>query len=438
MTSKNPMDLARKLHKYQQWVKVSRRGLQVRIDHPNSKKPDLALGTYAIKPNSEYTLLINTDVPQQAENLQVDFYGLDSQNHLTFLNRGQVYQRQRDLRISFATYPKSRYIFLTLKMNYPHSEDEKDKIFPKSSTYNVNYLFLESKQPIARGIETPKIPSSLELEYQIECVPRVIQEINLQPEEFLKEFSSVLPINLDLFEQPLVNYLLQREVSPAYLHSLMKNMKSSRRIKVTQPPPQHRSIQLSEMLELQTEIKKASDKLEKFLLKVDSLANQKSSLEINISQSSHQDTQTFLHQDLQTNIQTHREMEKQLNLKFHHLKSLEQAHQPNLNPNLNPTNHQQTGISDLIQYYQSRILHDLEIIKSQLINLEKQEKQMNQKIIRPKDQTNQNLQDDLDETLLEFRKSRKTCLVIKAHLDEKIAKFVSLFYHYLYQKNSDH
>lgn len=429
--NKNPMDLARKINKYQQWVKISRRGLQVRIDNPQSQNPDFALGAYPVKPSSEYAFLINTELPKGAEYLEVDFYGLNSQHHpqhhLKFLNRGRVYQHHRDIRLNFYTYPKTRYIFMTVKMIFPNENHR--------SQYQINYLFLESKTPIARGTETPQIPNSFELEYQIECSPRVIQEIDLSENEFLKEFQTMLPINLDLFEHSMIHYLLQKELSPHYLESLINNLKASHRIKSTQPLSQFRQVQRQELINLQDEIKKASDKLEKFMVKVDTLTNQKASLEINLGQ---EDTQTFAHQDLLTNIKVHQEMEKSLNLKYHHLKSLEHSHlsyhENSQHPNLESPS-STSAILELIVYYQSRVLNDLEIVKEQLQKLILQEERMNHDVIQPQDKSHQRIENDLDETLLEYRKSRKTCLVLKAHLDEKISKFISLFYHFLHQQN---
>lgn len=435
MTNKNPMDLARKLKKYHQWVKVSRRGLQVRLDHPHSKNPDFALGTYQVKANSDYTLLINTDIPRQAEYLKIEIYGLNSHNHiphgLSFINQGRVYLRQRDNRIQFTTYPKTRFVFITAKMIYPDLEESESKK-PTVNNYSINYLFLESKYPVPRGSETPQIPNSLELEYHIECSPRVIQEIDLQPSNFLKEFhdAKLTPINLDLFEQPLINYLMQKELSPSYLQSLIKNIKSSKSIKVDKPGS-NKTIPLIELQNLQQEIKKAGDKLESFLVKVDNLTNQKSTLEVNLTQSSHHNIESFIHQDLETNIEVHREMEKQLNLKFHHLESLNKTHNQN---NITQSN-SQSAIYDLIKYYQSRVLHDLEIVKYQMEKLQVQEEKYNQQVIQPHDRKENHLQNDLDNTLLDYRKARKTCLVIKEHLDEKISKFVSMFYQYVVQQN---
>lgn len=312
------------------------------------------------------------------------------------------------------------------------AEHEENQI--KSTIWQINYLFIESKSPIPRGIETPKIPSSLAIEYNIECMPRIISEINLQKDEFLKEFKT--PINLDIFEHPVINYLLQKELSPNYLEALLKNLKYSNSIKSEKPLSQFRPIQLEELTTLQAEIKKASDKLENYLVKVDNLTNHKSTLEVNLHQDSAKETQTFTHQDLLTNIKIHQEMEKNLNLKYHHLKSVEQTHLNHNNPNQNTHDpNSKSAISDLLIYYQSRILNDLEIIRHQLETLQAKEHQVNRRIIQPQDETNHQVQTELDETLLNYRKARKTCLVIKAHLDEKIPKFLTLFYHHLHQQN---
>lgn len=418
---KNPLDLHRKLQRYQQPVKILRRGLQVSVTNLESNKPDFALGTYQVKGGTSYSLIINVDLPKKSTALKVDFWGLNNSNHLEHLNQGKVNLISRDSRLKFWTYPKTRYLFITFELEQDEDGDP-DAPGKIKCHYTINYVFIESKNPIPRSLDTPAIPTNLSLEYNIECAPRLILELEIK--DILKDFKP--PINLDIFEHALMIYLLQKETSPEYLNSLHRNLELCN-IKYEGAPSQFREVDASELEELQEEIRKASKKLEEYMVRVDNLINHKHSLENILDQP--EDMTPYEIEQYQLNINVHKQFLESLNLKLNHVHKLQEINQNQ------PNEEDFMNMREILDYYEKRILADQTLISTQLKRSQELYQSYQNNILGPKSDRQNKDQDRLDKVLMDYRKIKKKCSILKEHLDEKIIKFMSLWYQYVVQQN---
>lgn len=412
---KNPLDLHRKLRKYHQSVKILRRGLQVNLTNLKSGSPNFALGSYQIKGSSQYSLIINVDLPKKYVTLKVDFWGLNHSNHLQHLNQSKIESSNRDLRLKFWTYPKTKHIFMTFRLE--QNEDEKCR-------YLINYLFLESKIPIPRVLDTPNIPNRLEFDYNIECAPRLALELEIH--DLLKDFKS--PINFEIFEHEILAYLLQKETGPEYLDILKKNLAICS-IKSDGSPSQFRQVQSSELMDLRQEIKKASSKLEEYMARVDNLINHKHSLENMLDQP--EDMTLYDKEQYELKIKINKELIEALNFKLNHIKRLKE---------LNESDHRidqidSQNMDEILEYYEKRIMNDLIIFNNDLRKTQETYETYQYRVLSPQNNQQHRDQDRLDQILLDYRKIKKKASILKEHLDEKIIKFMSLWYQFLIQQN---
>jgi hypothetical protein len=420
---KNPLDLHRKLQRYQQPAKILRRGLQVSVTNLESIKPDFALGTYQVKGGTNYSLIINVDLPKKSTALKVDFWGLNNNNnHLQHLNQGKINLINRDSRLKFWTYPKTRHIFMTFELEQDEDGDP-EKPGKIKCHYTINYVFIESKNPIPRSLDTPSIPQNLNLEYNIECAPRLILELEI--DNILKDFN--LPINLDIFEHALLVYLLQKETSPEYLNSLRKNLELCH-IKYEGTPSQFRQVDVNELKELQQEISKASKKLEEYMVRVDNLINHKHGLENMLDQP--EDMTPYEIEQHQLNINLHQQFIESLNLKLNHVHKLQEINQNQ------PDEEDFKNMQEILSYYEKRILADQTLVTTQFKKHQELYQSYQRNILGPKSDRQNKDQDRLDKVLVDYRKIKKKCCILKEHLDEKLIKFMSLWYQYVIQQNS--
>lgn len=426
---KNPLDLNRKLIKYQQQVKVLKRGLQVKYQHLTSPRPDFALGNFQVKGSSAYSLILNVDLPRKSNGLQIDFWGLQTVNnngttHLERLNRTEVNLVNREVRAKFWTYPKTRYLFITFQILQDEQDDDSKK---NPLNYTINYVYLESKDPLPRNIITPAVPSSFQLNYDLECHPRMLAELDL--DDPLSGFN--LPINLEVFEHSLLNYLLQKETSPGYLESLKQNIKScqvnpSRDKRL----PYYRQVELDELKKIKQQVLNKSQKLEELLSKIDNLIHHKHSLE-NMLDRPDGDVE-YLQQEKQQNyLDVLNKFHEGLNLKLNHILSLKELN----HQSKNLRSEDLSSIEEILNYYENRVLKDRRKIKQELELAEIEFTRYKQKHSKPSDQQQHNDQRRLDNMLVSYRQCQQKSKELKQELDKLIIKFIIVWYQYILTLN---
>jgi len=409
---KNPLDINRKLKKYQQQVKVLRKGIQVRVNDLSTNKPDFALGPYQVKGSTQYSLIINPELPKKNADLIVDFWGLRGTHlHLERINSGRIHHSNKESRIKFYTYPKTKFIFMTFKLEF---EDD-----PSPATYNINYIYLDSKHPLPRATITASIPNSFQLEYNLECHPHTLAELDL--DNPLKEFN--LPINMNIFEHSLLTYLLQKETGPSYFDALTKNISLSPKFSGSGLVRGISEIKVNVdiLKKLQGEIIDGSKKMEKYLTKIDNLINHKHSLENHLDQP---DTEKHDNQANKTLIYQH--FIDGLNLKLNHIKKLVE-----LNSTINLGENEVEQVKEILDYYEKRVLADQVIVKSELNRIETS---VDEYVPNNKNEQEQE-QERLDMILTHYRELKKRSSILKKDIDLKIVKFINLWYQFILSKN---
>lgn len=426
---KNQLDLIRKMKKYDQNVKLVRRGITVRINDISSKYPDFAIGPYQVKMNSTYILIINPDLSgvrssQDDYYIQVDFWAMQGAHlNLEHLNQGKVSIHNRETRLRFHTYPKTKYIFITFKLVL----EEHDDLKHTHPHYNINYVYIDSKHTIPRSNTLAvTIPNKFTLDYNIECHPHTLMELEL--EEPLKDFD--LPINMDVYQHALLTYLLQKENSPKYLEILKQNIKNGAR-DFKNKHINSREIDVSELIKMRSEIKKNSDKLERNLMKVDNLINHKHSLENLLDDPNIQQKMSYGHKN-QQKVEIYEKFLSGLNLKLNHLEKLKQSNQDT--NNLNEDDKQK--IQQILDYYHQRVLFDKQVISNDLNDMQNNLLETNNDQITLNNKMNQD-QEQLDMVLTQYRKLKETCSKLKKSIDEQIIQFINHWYHYILQLNDN-
>lgn len=415
---RNPLDLNRKLKKYQQPIKIIRRGLQVKYQVLTSKQPDFGLGTYQIKGNTTYSLVINVDLPRKSTALLIDFWGLSNNNGLKRLSQSKVNLVNRDARLKFHTYPKTRHLFMTFKIQQDNDQDQ-------ALNYTINYLYIDSKVPIPRtNANNVAIPNSLEFKYNLECHPRVLKELDLR--EPLKEFE--LPINLDVFEHPLLIYLLKKETHPDYLEALKKNISFSNVPIETNSGSDFQNVDLELIEEDLKEIMKKSHQLEIVMSKIDNLIHHKHSLENMLNQPEEgvplqrEKNQNYL--DILTQFQGG------LNLKINYVNQLRISNQES---QLGES--EKNKINHVLDYYLQRINQDKHKIQIAIDEAEQKWNQYQKDTLVPIDQKHNHDQNRLDKLLVHYRSNQKKSIKIKEELDQMIVKFMINWYRLIIGKN---
>lgn len=427
---KNPLDISRKLKRYGQQIKTLRRGIQVsvRLEKPShSGRPDFALGTYQIKGGQQYSLLINVDLPKKAAGVQIDFYGISGHSsRLEHLNRGLINSVNRDARIRFSTYPKTKHIFMTFKLKLADLEDE-DTI-PETMTYNVNYIYIDSKHPIPRTTTVQPIPNKLSLEYNVECNPHMIANLDLKNP--LKNFT--LPINFEVFEHAILTYLLNQETAPAYVESLQQNIQACP-IKAVRPSKIDNidNVNIETLEKLREEIKTDGDKLEEHLKKIDNLIHNKYSLENTLNDPKDNDgrknEEIFEHGN-----ELLKQFINSINIKLNHISKLKDLNKETFGKlDESDTN----NMNEILEYYEKRVLNDKALFKANFEQSSEKLQNFKKNIINPTTDKNNDNQERLDQILLHYRKNQKKSTNLKKQLDEKIITFMCLWYQYIIECN---
>jgi len=412
---RNPLDLNRKLKKYQQHIKIIRRGLQVRFNVLTSKQPDFGLGTYQVKGNTTYSLIINVDLPRKSTALLVDFWGLSNNNghhSLQRLSQSKVDLINRDARLKFHTYPKTRHLFMTFKI-----QQDNDQIEPLN--YTINYVYIDSKIPIPRtNANNAAIPKSLNLKYNLECHPRVLKELDLK--DPLNDFK--LPINLDIFEQPLLNYLLKKETHPDYLETLKKNINFSNVLVTNRSSSSDFQKADRELIEEDLkEIMKKSNQLEIVMTKIDNLIHHKHSLENMLNQP--EEGVPLQREKHKNYLDILTQFQGGLNLKVNYVNQLRISNQES---QLGET--EKNNINQVLEYYLQRINQDRNKIQLALNQAEQKWHNYQQDTLAPIDQKQNHDQNRLDKLLVHYRTNQKKSRMMKEELDQMIIKFMINWY----------
>lgn len=225
---RNTLNLNKTIKQYTQTVKVIKRQINVKLIDPISKAPDFSFGTFAVNNvNTVYSLVLRCTIPINTS-LLVDIWGMggiecESINNTTTtamtvhrLNQLKISQTTAEKEIiqKFQTYPKTKEIFFTFKL-----------VGTGGGSYIINNIYLDSRYPLAIGIDTSPIPSldqktNLNFGLNIQCTPTMIVELDL--DNPLKVFDAS-PINVDLFGNCIINYFLN-EHNALYLQALKFNI----------------------------------------------------------------------------------------------------------------------------------------------------------------------------------------------------------------------
>ena len=417
---RNPLDLNRKLKKYKQYVKIIRRGLQVKFEVLTSKQPDFALGTYQVKGNTTYSLIVNVDIPRKSSGLLIDFWGLANNGNLQRLSQSKVNLVNRDARLKFHTFPKTRHLFMTFKI-----QQENDQ--PESLNYAINYIYIDSKNPIPRtNIGDVAIPNNLELKYNLECHPRVLQELELR--EPLKGFD--LPINLDIFEHPLLVFLLKKETNPEYFETLKKNISFSN-VPIDKNNNSSSFIPKVDIELIEDDLKEIQNKsnqLEVIMSKIDNLIHHKHSLENMLNQPEEGVSLEMEKHKNYLDILT--QFQEGLNLKINYVNQLRVSNQESqLGEN------EKNNIDQVLDYYLQRINQDRNKIQLVVDETEQKWYIFQQKTLAPIDQKQNHDQNRLDKLLVHYRANQKKSLKMKEEIDQMIIKFMINWYQLIISQN---
>ncbi|MEX0597801.1 MAG: hypothetical protein WD512_15015 [Candidatus Paceibacterota bacterium] len=464
---KFPLEINRKLKKLNcQSIKVLRRGLQIKSANITEQNPyslqtnpqyDFALGTYEIKPSSEYTLILNLDLPKRTSQVTIDIWGLTSNHHLQQINQGRVNIVNRDAKVKFHTYPKSRYVFLTFRI-----QPDEDYTPDQGVTWSLNYIYIETNTSISKLAATPAVPSKILLKYNIECAPHTIERLELSPSQIYKELIEYLPIQMDIHEHSLIKYLLCEETTPAYITALKANMKISK--STTQHTTQHTTQNPADrnnsnekqssdqLIENRKKIMMLSKDLEEILGKVDNILLHKNNLETSLDQT--EDTIPIQKEKHENYMRLLQKLLDGLALKSNHIKTLKSTcNQPNdpkdKQPNPkdkqpNPKDKQPNKLEDeeqknvnlVLDYYLRRIQTDRKILEQSYQEAEMEWKVFHDETLRPIEGKQSTDQGKLDNLLVHYRTLKKDTLKIKEELDQLIVRFMIDWYQLIRDANS--
>jgi hypothetical protein len=423
---KFPLEISRKLKKWNcQSIKVLRRGLQIKSANINQSTtlPDFALGTYEAKSSSEYTLIVNLDLPKRTSEVIIDIWGLTSNTNLQHISQSRVNVINRDAKVRFHTYPKTRYMFLTLKI-----QPDEDYTPDQSIVWSLNYLYIETKTAISKSVTTPPIPSNLDLKYNIECAPHTLERLDLDVNNTLKEFREYLPIRLEIHEHSLIKYLLGEETTPAYLSALKANLKYSGNGPDQDNQDKQETIQRlsKQLMEDRKEILKTSKDLEEILTKIDNLTLHKHTLESSIDNK--EDNIPLQKEKHENYMRLLGKLLEGLALKSNHIKSLKGANKL--------PEEDQKNVNLVLDYYARRVQADRRTLEQSLQEAEAEWKTFQDETLRPVEGKQSADQGRLDKLLVHFRTQKKDSLKIKEDLDNMIVRFMIDWYQLIQQINN--
>jgi hypothetical protein len=420
---KNTLEIARKMKRHHQGFRVAKRQIIIKIGDLQSNQPDISLGTYQVKANSAYTLLSRVELPRQTS-LYIDVWGMNPK--LQRINSCKIVNTVKDVRFNFHTYPKTRFIFFTFKLV---QEDEISDLSP--TQYVIQYLYIETKFPLARGVTTPDIPVihyPQESEYDIECHPKNLMEMDLVNP--LIEFSQSLPINMKIFDNSLISYLLKREAGPHYMDALKRNIAGCNvPLDISSDEGDGSNPSPNDLVTMREQITKLYEKLEKKLTTVDQLIEHKHSIEHVLDKP---DNSVTTKCEYESKINFLQKTKEALNLKRNYIQNLMEIVKSD---DKNLLEKDTRNLSEIFNYYENRILEDTKIIADDLLHEQNALKSFQLEILYPHETKTSHQQNSLDEIVLNYRKQQSTCLELKSELDSLIAKFILLWYHWVNKIN---
>lgn len=387
----------------------------VRIQDLDSVLPDFGLGCYLVKANTKYTISMRVEIPK-TYNLIIDFWSYDDVR-VELLNR--TISQNKEISQSFHTYPKTKYFFMTFKLELDISE----KII---NTYYIHYINIESMNPVIKNVDAPFVPNNY-MEHihnlDIECHPKNLMELDLEnPFKNLK-----LPINFDLFETPLLKYMLKYDNSIHFFNALSSNINSCN-MTVNLHKGSLNNIRTIDLIELRQRIMSLYEDLELKLTQIDTLIDHKKTIETKI-ESNPTDTEykknmfgnkiLFLNRIIQS-----------LNLKHNYIKNLmSNENKKFLKPN------DIHNLWEILNYYEVRVLEDTKIIQTDLDKELQNSKIFEHEILSPYESRISQQQRNLDDILSSYRKLQSNCIEIKNTLDELVTKFILNWYQWLLDIN---
>tara|TARA_R100001163_G_C5068136_1_gene207981 strand:+ start:6911 stop:8230 length:1320 start_codon:yes stop_codon:yes gene_type:complete len=435
---RNPLDLHRKLRKYIDNIKLVKRGIQIRksIDNNRSlENPDFGVGTYQVKSNTQYTLILNVDIPKSKSNnknessIYVDTWGISHpHNRLHHISQSKINLVNRDVRIRFQTYPKTRFIAFTF-----YGE------LGEVTQYNLNYVYIDSKNPIPRNSVTPGMPSKFSVDFNLELNPRTLEAIELKSNVLydFRENINLDKINLDVFENQLINYLLQKETSPEYVSALKYNIKHCNThgdfypaISLSDIAVNPKSL-LTKLKSMRSEIMKKAKDLEKIMGKIDNLSYHKSSLEAIINQS--ETGIPYQKKKYENYLEILKDFYTGLNLKYNNIKELKNIN--NINKKLSEVEIKNVDL--VLDYYLKRIDNDKRKIEKNIRKAETDWNEFQKNTLNPIDTRQNSDQARLDRLLVYFRDYQKNSLEIKSELDKMIVNFIISWYKWIQLSNKN-
>lgn len=440
---RSPVDLVRKLIKYHQHLKIVRRSLQVRYANLDSSRPDFGVGPFQVKPSSEYSLILNVDLPKSSGSLIVDFWGTHPHGKLDLLNRYQVNLVNRDQRIKFWTYPKTKQLAITFSVQ-PNQEGEERVI-----QYMINYLFIESKEPIPRSLtsgdpdfprnnikrfnlwdqETQTFSFSDHRSFHYEISPRNLMELSLDPDQIYPKDvrqSGLLPLKLEIFGPVWLNYLLNHQNNPVYLRSLINNMKNCN-LELATSEQNLRQIDQEDISELRETIRSDSEQLEKQLSLIDNLLYHKHSIENKLE--SPDKSIEINRARYQQHLRGLSQLIEGLNLRLNYLNNLIDLS----NENENQGDREKMG--DILGYYKARVIKDRLTLHQEHQRITGEMESFEQDIYQPKHQQINSDQDRLEQILNDYRKIKEDVTKLKEKLDGDLSRFFLMYCQYVAELN---
>lgn len=431
---KFPLEISRKLKKLNCLsVKVLRRGLQIKSANLSDTATtyDFALGTYDIKPSSEYALIFNFDLPKRTSEVIIDTWGLTSsspqgQNGLHHMSQSKINVVNRDTKVRFHTYPKTRFMFLTFKIR-----PDEDYTPDQTVTWAINYVYLEAKIASSKLIATPPVPTNMDLKYNIECVPQMLDRLELEPDQVMKEFGG--PLHLEVHEHAVLKYLLGEESTSAYLTALKANIRYSGNDTSSTPHEDNNENleRLSKQLkELKVEMMSMSKELEESVSKIDNLTLHKRTLESTIDNTG--DDIPLQKEKHENYMRLLRRLQEGLALKQNQVKSLKETNQSSGNK---LAEDDQKNVNLVLDYYMRRIQNDRKTLEQSLLEAEGEWKTFQDETLRPVEGKQSADQGRLDKLLVHYRTQQKDSTKIKEELDNLVVRFMIDWYQLIKQVN---
>ena len=177
----------------------------------------------------------------------------------------------------------------------------------------------------------------------------------------------------------------------------------------------------NQLKELKSEIEIDHQKIKEYLVKIDNISHHKYSLEHSLELNDHTPYDQKEKYDNQINILN--KIREELYLKLNQIEKLIETNQSDQIP---VNDRQKMG--DILEYYYLRVKVDIKNIKNQIILVEEEFQKFEKNILLPQNNAINKEQSNLDSILVDYRQVKKECQELKSSLDNKIIKFMSLWY----------